>query len=73
MRMMYPPVNGYALRDFLATSVDPIQMRLFLFGLTLVVMMIIRPEGLVPSAERQAELQSADEATNESLADARSQ
>jgi len=30
-------------------------MRLFLFGLTLVVMMIIRPEGLYP-VERQAEL-----------------
>ncbi len=68
-----PNIGNPALRDFLATSVDPIQMRLFLFGLTLVVMMIIRPEGLVPSAERQAELQSADEATNESLADLRSQ
>lgn len=68
-----PNVGNPALRDFLATSVDPIQMRLFLFGLTLVVMMIIRPEGLVPSAERQAELVSTDEASNESLADARSQ
>lgn len=68
-----PNIANPALKDFLATSVDPIQMRLFLFGLTLVVMMIIRPEGLVPSAERQAELQSADEVSNESLADARSQ
>ena len=68
-----PNIANPALKDFLATSVDPIQMRLFLFGLTLVVMMIIRPEGLVPSAERQAELQSADEVSKESLADARSQ
>jgi branched-chain amino acid transport system permease protein len=68
-----PNIANPALRDFLATSVDPIQMRLFLFGLTLVVMMILRPEGLVPNAELQAELQSADEASNESLADARSQ
>ena len=65
-----PNVANPALKDFLATSVDPIQMRLFLFGLTLVVMMIIRPEGLVPSAERQAELY---EGGDESLAEARSQ
>jgi branched-chain amino acid transport system permease protein len=65
-----PNITNPAVRDFLATSVDPIQMRLFLFGLTLVVMMIVRPEGLVPSAERQAELY---EGTEESLAEARSQ
>lgn len=65
-----PNVANPALKDFLATSVDPLQMRLFLFGLTLVVMMIVRPEGLVPSAERQAELYEGNE---ESLAEARSQ
>ncbi len=68
-----PNIGNPALKDFLAVSVDPIQMRLFLFGLTLVIMMIIRPEGLVPSAERQAELHSDEGALNESLADARSQ
>jgi branched-chain amino acid transport system permease protein len=47
-------------------------MRLFLFGLTLVIMMIVRPEGLVPDAMRQAELQG-DGVSDESLADARSQ
>ena len=35
--------------------------RLLLFGLTLVVMMNVRPEGLVPSAERRAELHDAEE------------
>lgn len=65
-----PNVASPALRDFLATSVDPLQMRLFLFGLTLVVMMIVRPEGLVPDAQRQAEL---SEGEGESLAEARSQ
>jgi branched-chain amino acid transport system permease protein len=68
-----PNIGNPALRDFLAISLDPIQMRLLLFGLTLVIMMIIRPEGLVPSAERQAELHSDDAVLNESLADARSQ
>ncbi|MGB3263674.1 MAG: branched-chain amino acid ABC transporter permease [Microcoleus sp.] len=68
-----PRVAIPQLRDFLATSLDPIQMRLFLFGLTLVVMMIVRPEGLIPDKIRQAELHSDSEASNESLADARSQ
>jgi branched-chain amino acid transport system permease protein len=68
-----PNIASPQLRDFVATSIDPIQMRLFLFGLTLVIMMIVRPEGLVPDAMRQAELHSEDEAMQESLADARSQ
>jgi branched-chain amino acid transport system permease protein len=67
-----PNIGNPALRDFLAISVDPIQMRLFLFGLVLVVMMIVRPEGLVPNARRRAELHSADPAANETIADVRS-
>ncbi len=67
-----PNIANPALRDFLAISFDPIQMRLFLFGLVLVVMMIVRPEGLVPSARRKAELRSEDPVVNESLADVRS-
>ena len=55
-----PNVGNPALRDFLATSVVPIQMRLALFGIVLVVMMLVRPEGLEPSAERKAELHAAD-------------
>lgn len=65
-----PNVANPALKDFLATSIDPIQMRLFLFGLTLVVMMIVRPEGLVPDRQRQAELYEAEA---EPLAEVRSQ
>lgn len=66
-----PNIASPQLRDFVATSIDPIQMRLFLFGLTLIIMMIVRPEGLVPDARHKAELH--EEASNESLADARSQ
>lgn len=51
-----PNISNVALKDFIATSLDPLQMRLFLFGLTLVIMMIVRPEGLVPNATLQAEL-----------------
>jgi branched-chain amino acid transport system permease protein len=35
--------------------------RLLLFGLTLVIMMNIRPEGLLPSADVRAELHDSDE------------
>jgi len=59
--LVLPNVGNPAIKDFLATSVDPIQMRLALFGIVLVVMMLVRPEGLVPSAERKAELHEADE------------
>ncbi len=63
-----PNVSNPALRDFLATSVDPIQMRLALFGIVLVVMMLVRPEGLVPSAQRKAELHAADEVAGPTVA-----
>lgn len=42
-----PNITNPQFKDFLITSVDPIQMRLFLFGLTLIIMMIVRPQGLV--------------------------
>lgn len=36
--------------------------RLLMFGLTLVIMMLVRPEGLVPSERRKAELHATEEA-----------
>jgi branched-chain amino acid transport system permease protein len=53
---VFPLIPNAALREFLGNAVDPSQLRLLLFGLTLVLMMNIRPEGLVPSARRRAEL-----------------
>jgi branched-chain amino acid transport system permease protein len=41
--------------DFLAT-LELSNFRFFLFGAALVIMMLVRPEGLVPSARRRAEL-----------------
>lgn len=55
-----PNLSNPQLRDFIATSLDPIQMRLFLFGLTLVIMMIVRPEGLIADAVHRAELHEED-------------
>jgi branched-chain amino acid transport system permease protein len=67
-----PVISDPGLRDFVATSLDPLQMRLFLFGLTLVIMMLVRPEGLVPDTLHQAELHKAEAESKEFLADARS-
>ncbi|PSB00811.1 branched-chain amino acid ABC transporter permease [Merismopedia glauca] len=51
-----PNIANPQWQDFLATSIDPTQMRLFLFGLTLVIMMLVRPEGLLPDRIHQEEL-----------------
>jgi branched-chain amino acid transport system permease protein len=48
--------NSQALADFKASD-----YRLLFFGLVLVVMMLVRPEGLVPSERRKAELHASDE------------
>lgn len=42
-----------------AQNADPILYRFLLFGLTLVIMMAVRPEGLLPSAQVSAELHEA--------------
>ncbi len=52
------------LHDVVAQNANPILYRYFLFGLTLVIMMAVRPEGLIPSAQRRMELHEADEAPN---------
>jgi branched-chain amino acid transport system permease protein len=39
--------------------VDPEVIRMLLFGLAMVVMMLFRPAGLLPSAVRKRELQVA--------------
>ncbi|MBD2775608.1 branched-chain amino acid ABC transporter permease [Iningainema sp. BLCCT55] len=42
-----PYVASPQWKDFLATSLDPTQMRLFLFGMTLVLIVLVRPQGIV--------------------------
>jgi branched-chain amino acid transport system permease protein len=48
--------HSQALADFKASD-----YRLLLFGAVLVVMMLVRPEGLLPSARRRAELHAEEE------------
>jgi branched-chain amino acid transport system permease protein len=52
------------LHDIVSQNANPILYRYFLFGITLVIMMAVRPEGLVPSAQRRMELHEADDAPN---------
>ena len=73
---VFPVIPNPAVREFLISAVDPSQLRLLLFGLTLVIMMLVRPEGLVPSARRRAELRTdavRDEAAEQPLAPSEAQ
>jgi branched-chain amino acid transport system permease protein len=51
-----PTVSDPKIAEFLTRSLDPAQMRLLLFGLALVIVMLARPEGLIPSERRRREL-----------------
>ncbi len=48
------------LQSAVAQNANPILYRYLLFGLTLVIMMAVRPEGLVPNQQRRMELHEAD-------------
>jgi len=50
------PVVQLAVKD----NTNPILYRFLLFGLTLVIMMAVRPEGLVPNEQVRAELHSGE-------------
>ena len=56
--------SNKTLHDIVAQNGDPTLYRFMFFGLTLVIMMAVRPEGLLPSAQRRMELHAADEAPN---------
>ncbi len=48
------------LQSAVSQNANPILYRYLLFGLTLVIMMAVRPEGLVPNPQRQMELHEAE-------------
>lgn len=52
---------GEALHISPLATIDLSLWRWFFFGLTMVVVMVLKPEGLFPSAARRAELHEADE------------
>jgi branched-chain amino acid transport system permease protein len=43
------------------TNVDLSNSRFLIYGVILVMMMLFRPEGLIPSTQRKAELHAADD------------
>ncbi|MDQ6696590.1 MAG: branched-chain amino acid ABC transporter ATP-binding protein/permease [Actinomycetota bacterium] len=59
--------GGQSLLDFLnrvtgSSASDITEYRFFLFGLALIIMMIFRPQGILPSRQRAAELTEASSA-----------
>ena len=56
--------SNRTLHDMVAQNANPILYRYLLFGLTLVIMMAVRPEGLMPSAQRRMELHEAEDEPN---------
>jgi ABC-type branched-subunit amino acid transport system permease subunit len=48
---------NHALQTAVQQNANPILYRYLLFGLTLVIMMAVRPAGLLPSAQRRMELE----------------
>ena len=49
------PIINFAWRN-LSTQLDPAKYQRLLFGIILIIMMIFRPEGLIPAERRKREL-----------------
>jgi branched-chain amino acid transport system permease protein len=67
---LLPQVNvwvhgiGDALGSPLLSTADIPKYNFFLFGILLVVMMLLRPEGIIPNRQRQEELREGEEDDN---------
>jgi len=67
---LLPEVNvwvhglGDALGNPLLSTADIPKYNFFLFGILLVVMMLLRPEGIIPNRQRQEELREGEEEDN---------
>jgi len=56
-----PSINDPVVQLAVKDNANPILYRFLLFGLTLVIMMAVRPEGLIPNAQVRAEMHAAEE------------
>jgi ABC-type branched-subunit amino acid transport system permease subunit len=56
-----PAISNPAVQLAVKDNANPILYRFLLFGLTLVIMMAVRPEGLIPNEQVRAELHADDE------------
>jgi branched-chain amino acid transport system permease protein len=61
---------GHTFNDTFGTNVDISEYSYLIYGAAIVVFMLVRPEGLIPSARRRAELHEEDEEVQEELAEA---
>lgn len=59
--------SNHTLQAAVAQNANPILYRWGLFGLTLVIMMAVRPEGLLPSAQRRMELHGDESTASKSV------
>jgi branched-chain amino acid transport system permease protein len=71
-------INNYFIPDVFNTlpskvglDFDMTQITFAIYGFLLVIMMILRPQGLLPERRREAEMTHGDEASDESLYTAR--
>ena len=56
-----PSISDPVIQNAVKDNANPILYRFLLFGLTLVIMMAVRPEGLIPNAQRRMELHADSE------------
>ena len=61
-----PPINLYVVTVDLST-INFINYQFLLYGLALVIMMLVRPEGLFPSRRRRRELHADEDEVAEFL------
>jgi len=55
-----PALDNPVVKQAVKDNANPILYRSLLFGLTLVIMMAVRPEGLIPSEQHRQELHAED-------------
>jgi branched-chain amino acid transport system permease protein len=68
-----PAIHDPTVQTAVKDNANPILYRFLLFGLTLVIMMAVRPEGLIPSAQRRMELHSDEELALEAAKSSKSE
>jgi branched-chain amino acid transport system permease protein len=60
---------GHTFNDTFGTNIDISEYAYLIYGVAIVLFMLLRPEGLLPSARRRAELHEEDEVVQEELAE----
>jgi branched-chain amino acid transport system permease protein len=62
-----PSISDPVVQLAVQNNANPILYRFLLFGLTLVIMMAVRPEGLIPNAQVRAELHAEEKIAPENV------